>query len=116
MTFAVAGLNLLLGLMTLSTGLSSGEELEREYDVRASTLIGASFFFLAHGGVGAGLGWLFARGGNGVRVGTTVWAVFAVFLGMLSAPVGLVSVLLAALVVVFLAQAPARAWFSRARS
>lgn len=116
LTFAAAGLNLVIALLYASTAMFSAEDLEREYNTEPGTyyLIGA--IFLLHAGVGARLGLLLARGGANLRTGLLAWAVAGIFLGLVSSPIGLVNCVLTVLVIIFLCQAPARDWFARARS
>lgn len=115
LTFAVAGLNLVIALLYVTTAMFSAEDLEQQnIDPGTYYLVGA--IFLLHAGVGARLALLLARGGANLRTGLLVWAVTGTFLGLITAPLGLVNCVLTVMVIIFLFQAPARDWFERARS
>lgn len=116
LTFTAVAVNLLVAVLTLAVGLSDAEELERDYDVEASTLVIGGVVFLVHGALGAFLGARFAAAGGGLRLAAMVWAAFGAFLGLVSVPLGLLNVVLSILVLVFLFQSPARAWFGRPRA
>ncbi|EST39311.1 hypothetical protein N566_02645 [Streptomycetaceae bacterium MP113-05] len=57
----------------------------------------------------------FAKGGNGLRIGTIVYGALAIVMGIVGIPVGLIFIILAVLIIVFVAKSDGKAWFNRPR-
>ncbi|MBW1601391.1 hypothetical protein JJV70_04575 [Streptomyces sp. JJ66] len=69
--------------------------------------------YLVHAVVGIVLAARFGQGGNGIRVGTIVWASFLTLFGVIAIPFGVLWAGLGITGIVFLTQDEAKAWFRR---
>lgn len=115
LVFVASALVLLTGLTYVGFALGDPTEVERTYRINPVTLglLGAAM--LAVGGTGVALGLRLDTGGPRVRAGALAWSGFAVAVGLGTAPLGLITVVLGALVLWYLTRAPSRDWFERSR-
>jgi hypothetical protein len=121
----IGGLNLLGGLGAIAFSFVLGSELEKSgassgdteafADLSQGVLIGVGIFSIIFAVLGMVLAAKFNSGGNGVRICSIVYAAFVVLFSIFSLPLGVVSMALGILVIVFVAKADGAAWFNRPR-
>ncbi|MFJ3581528.1 hypothetical protein ACIPPS_04705 [Streptomyces sp. NPDC090127] len=110
--FAVIGLSFTLDSELANSGTSSAEA-DAFADLGQGLMIGVGIFSLIIGALGMVLAAKFKTGGSGVRVCTIVYASFMVLFSIFSLPVGIISLALGVLIIVFVAKADGAAWFNR---
>ncbi|MFJ8658003.1 hypothetical protein [Streptomyces sp. NPDC093795] len=108
---AVIGLSFAVDELEQSS--TSNADAELFADMGQGLLIGLGIFSLIFAVAGMVLAAKFRSGGNGVRIGSIVYASFAVLFSIFSLPLGIVSLTLGVLVIVFVAKADGAAWFNR---
>lgn len=122
----ISALNVLGGLGAIAFSFVIDSELEKSgassadadalADLGQGLMIGVGIFSIIIGALGMVLAAKFKSGGNGVRVCTIVYASFMVLFSLFSLPLGVVSMALGILIIVFVAKADGSAWFNRQRS
>ncbi|MEU9295567.1 hypothetical protein [Streptomyces sp. NPDC048266] len=123
MMWILGAFNVLGGLAMIGMSFAIDGELEKSgassadaaafADLGQGILIGIGIFSLIIGAVGMVLAAKFSSGGSGVRIGTIVYASLTVLFSIFSLPLGIVSLVLGILVIVFLAKSDGAAWFNR---
>ncbi|MFE0703305.1 hypothetical protein [Streptomyces sp. NPDC058872] len=123
MMWIMGGLNLLGGLAIIALSFALDSDLESAgatsadaeafADLGQGIMIFLGLISLVFAVVGMVLAARFKSGGNGVRIGSIVWASFAVLFSLFSLPAGIVSLALGVLIIVFVAKADGAAWFNR---
>ncbi|SEC67420.1 hypothetical protein [Streptomyces sp. TLI_105] len=121
----MSALNLLGGFGAIALSFTFSSELEKSGSLSGDEetfanlgqgiMIGAGIVSLIFAILGMVLAAKFNSGGNGVRIGAIVWASFAVLFSLFSLPLGIVSLALGVLVIVFVAKSDGSAWFNRNR-
>ncbi|MBT2444185.1 hypothetical protein J7E93_29660 [Streptomyces sp. ISL-36] len=120
----LSGLNMLGGLGAIAFSFAIDSELEKSgattadaeafADLGQGLMIGVGIFSIIFAALGMMLAAKFKSGGNGVRVCSIVYAAFIVLFSIFSLPLGIVSMALGVLVIVFVAKSDGSAWFNRA--
>ncbi|MEW1693956.1 hypothetical protein ACIQCR_26835 [Streptomyces sp. NPDC093249] len=123
MLWIMGGLNLIGALVMVVMSFAVSSELEKSGASSADAeafaslgqglLIAAGVFSLIVGVVGILLAVKFKSGGNGVRIGAIVYGSVGALFSIFSLPLGIVSLALAVLVIVFVAKGDGSAWFNR---
>ena len=119
--YVSAGLLALFSLMGLAGTLGDPDAYEEQMEDALGTEVSVGVFtgmftlFLLFALAGIALATRFGTGGSGVRTGAMVWSGFSIVVGLLSLPVGVVTVVLGILVLVFLSNQESSAWFNRPR-
>ncbi|MER8042425.1 hypothetical protein [Streptomyces sp. NPDC094032] len=123
MLWIVGALNLIGGLVVIALSFAVGSELEKSGTSTADAeafanlgqglLIVVGVFSIIFAVLGMVLAAKFKSGGNGVRICSIVYAAFIVLFSIFSLPLGIVSMALGVLVIVFCAKADGSAWFNR---
>ncbi|MER7946152.1 hypothetical protein ABTY59_02015 [Streptomyces sp. NPDC096079] len=110
---AAIGMSFAIDSADLDTSGSSSADAEAFADLGQGIMIGAGIISLIFAVFGIVLAVKFKTGGNGVRVGAIVWASFAVLFSLFSLPLGIVSLALGVLIIVFVAKSDGASWFKR---
>ncbi|MER8234082.1 hypothetical protein [Streptomyces sp. NPDC094049] len=123
MLWIMGGLNVIGALVLVVMGFALSSELEKSAGSSADAeafaslgqgiLIAGGVFSLIVGVVGILLALKFKSGGNGVRIGAIVYGSVGALFSLFSLPLGIVTLALAVLVIVFVAKADGSAWFNR---
>lgn len=119
--FVAGGLLALVSLLNLVMILSDPDEFEKTAKDSAGVEVASGVYvtlfaiFLVFAAVGIFLATRFGTDGNGVRVGSLAWASVGIVVGLLSLPLGAVTLVLSVLTIVFLANSESVAWFKRPR-
>ncbi|MDV9191728.1 hypothetical protein R6L23_26555 [Streptomyces sp. SR27] len=123
MLWILGAFNLIGGIAAIGLSFAVDSELEKSgasaSDVEAfgnlgqGILIGAGIVSLIFAVFGMVLAAKFKSGGNGVRIGSIVWASIGVLFSLFSLPLGIVSLALGVMVIVFVAKSDGSAWFNR---
>ncbi|MFE3072129.1 hypothetical protein [Streptomyces sp. NPDC059247] len=123
MLWIMGGLNVIgaIGMIALSSAFSSELEKSAGSSADAETfaslgqglMIAAAVFSLIIGVIAILLAVKFKSGGNGVRIGAIVYGSVGALFGVFSLPLGLVTLALSVLVIVFVAKSDGSAWFNR---
>lgn len=110
---ALQGVFSVLGIAVLGFAANEMADFQDVTDVKVG--IGIAYFFcglfLVHAVLGIMLAIWFARGGNGVRIGSIIWASFLTLFGLIALPFGIIWLGVGVTCIVLLAQS--RAWFTR---
>ncbi|MFF1507650.1 hypothetical protein [Streptomyces sp. NPDC058326] len=109
---AVIGMSFAIDSELDKAGASSAET-EAFADLGQGILIAAGVLSLIIAVVGMVLAAKFRSGGNGVRIGTIVYASITVLFSLFSLPLGIVGLVLGILIIVFVAKSDGSAWFNR---
>ncbi|MFF9477836.1 hypothetical protein [Streptomyces sp. NPDC014733] len=121
--FVLTGLNL-IGLLLAVTGLGAANKAShravKEDDLLAANIgkglaIALIVFIAIFTVLAVVLALQFTSGGNGVRVGVTVFGAATLIVSFLVFPFGLAHTVMAIMVIAFSSKAEARAWFNRPR-
>ncbi|MFC8510526.1 DUF3824 domain-containing protein [Streptomyces sp. NPDC057411] len=125
MLWIIGGLNLIGGLVAIAMGFAFDSNLEdsgvssADAETFASfgkgLMIFAGIFSLIFAVLAMVLAAKFKSGGNGVRICSIVYASFIVLFSIFSLPLGVVSMALGVIIIVFCAKADGSAWFNRPR-
>ncbi|WP_369146049.1 hypothetical protein [Streptomyces sp. R44] len=125
MLWIMSVLNLIGGIAAIALSFTFTSELEKQgalsgdeetfANLGQGIMIGAGVVSLIFAVLGMVLAAKFASGGNGVRIGAIVWASFAVLFSLFSLPLGVVSLALGVMIIVFTAKSDGSAWFNRNR-
>ncbi|MCX5228174.1 hypothetical protein ABZY16_27355 [Streptomyces sp. NPDC006553] len=123
MLWILGAFNVLGGIAAIGLSFAVDSELEKSgassadaeafADLGQGILIGAGIVSLIFAVLGMVLAAKFKSGGNGVRIGSIVWAAFGVVFSLFSLPLGIVSLALGVLIIVFVAKSDGSAWFNR---
>ncbi|MFC7933527.1 hypothetical protein [Streptomyces cinereoruber] len=123
MLWILSAFNLLGGLVVIGLSFAVDSELEKSgassadaqafADLGQGILIVAGVISLVFAVFGMVLAAKFKSGGSGVRIGSIVWASIGVLFSLFSLPLGIVSVVLGILIIVFVAKSDGAAWFNR---
>ncbi|MFD3337517.1 hypothetical protein ACFWV1_33550 [Streptomyces sp. NPDC058700] len=123
MMWILGAFNVLGALVVIGMSFAIDSELEKSgassadaqafADFGQGVLIAIGVVSLIIGVVGMLLAAKFRSGGNGVRIGTIVYASVTVLFSIFSLPLGIVSLVLGILIIVFLAKSDGAAWFNR---
>ncbi len=124
--FVVGGLQLIVGLVALLGGAAlSTTESGAAGDVVGGVVIALGLFVLALGVLAIVLGAKFAKGGNGVRITTIVYAALSILGGLANftntasegggPAAGVISLAIGGLILAAMVTAPGAAWFKRPR-
>ncbi|MEX0174073.1 hypothetical protein [Streptomyces sp. LMG1-1-1.1] len=123
MLWITGAFNLIGGLAIIGLSFAVDSELEKSgassadaeafADFGQGLLIVAGVISLVFAAIGMVLAAKFRSGGNGVRIGSIVYAAFAVVFSLFSLPLGIVSLALGVLIIVFTAKSDGAAWFNR---
>ncbi|MFH9722726.1 hypothetical protein ACH4M4_07135 [Streptomyces sp. NPDC017254] len=123
MLWILGAFNVLGGIAAIAISFAVDSELEKSgassadaeafADLGQGILIGAGIVSLLFAVFGMVLAAKFKSGGNGVRIGSIVWGAFAVLFSLFSLPLGIVSLALGVLIIVFVAKSDGSAWFNR---
>ena len=119
--FVAGGLLALISLLNLVAVLGDPDEFEKQAKDAAGAEVASGVYatlfviFLIYAAAGIFLATRFGNGGNGVRVGALSWAGVGIVVAVLSLPLGVVTLVLSILTIVFLANAESVAWFKRPR-
>ncbi|MEV4428330.1 hypothetical protein AB0K23_23750 [Streptomyces sp. NPDC049602] len=123
MLWIMSAFNMIGGFAAIALSFSFTSELEKSGSLSGDEetfanlgqgiMIGAGVVSLIFAILGMVLAAKFKSGGSGVRIGSIVWASFAVLFSLFSLPLGIVSLALGVMIIVFLAKADGAAWFNR---
>ncbi|MGW8768437.1 hypothetical protein ACWGN5_38845 [Streptomyces sp. NPDC055815] len=123
MLWIMSVLNLIGGIAAIGLSFTLTSELEKQgplsgdeetfANLGQGIMIGAGVISLIFAILGMVLAAKFKSGGNGVRIGAIVWASFAVLFSLFSLPVGVISLALGVMIIVFTAKSDGSAWFNR---
>lgn len=119
--YVSAGLLGLFALMGLMATLGDPEGYEEQMEDALGTEVSVGVFtgmfalFLVFALAGIALATQFGKGGGGIRTGAMIWAGLSIIVGLFSLPVGVVTVVLGILVLVFLSNQESTSWFNRPR-
>ncbi|MEU4064553.1 hypothetical protein AB0F25_19405 [Streptomyces wedmorensis] len=123
MLWILGAFNLIGGLAIIGLSFAVDSELEKSgassADVEAfadfgqGLLIIAGVISLVFAAVGMVLAAKFRSGGNGIRIGSIVYGAIGALFSLFSLPLGIVSLALSVLVIVFVAKSDGAAWFNR---
>ncbi|CAM5410208.1 hypothetical protein GCM10010222_07300 [Streptomyces tanashiensis] len=123
MMWIMGAFNLIGGVAAIGLSFTFTSELEKQgtlsgdeetfANLGQGIMIGAGVISLIFAVLGMVLAAKFKSGGNGVRIGAIVWASFAVLFSLFSLPLGIVSLALGIMVIVFTAKSDGSAWFNR---
>ncbi|MFI8518331.1 hypothetical protein ACIGEZ_10985 [Streptomyces sp. NPDC085481] len=121
----IGALNLIGGLVAIAVSFSIDKELEKSgastadaeafADLGQAVIIGVGVFSIVFAVLGMILAAKFKSGGNGVRICSIVYAAFIVLFSLFSLPLGVVSLALGVLIIVFCSKQDGSAWFNRQR-
>ncbi|UNO40322.1 hypothetical protein [Streptomyces sp. MST-110588] len=124
--FVIAGLGL-IGLIFAVIGLNSvnkashtvsaygSAESQSVFNFGKGLLIFMIIAIVLFAATAIVLGLQFAKGGNGVRIGTIIFGSVVVLFSLLSFPVGILHMVMGILIIVFVSKADGGAWFNRPR-
>ncbi|OKK06050.1 hypothetical protein AMK26_08160 [Streptomyces sp. CB03234] len=93
----------------------SGEDAEVVSDFAKGAIAVFAGIALLFAVLGLVLALMFKNGANGVRVCTIVWASFAIVGGLFQLPIGIATLVVAIILIVFAAKGDTAAWFKRPR-
>ncbi|MFB6620421.1 hypothetical protein ACIGFK_31700 [Streptomyces sp. NPDC085524] len=125
--FVVGGLQIILGLVALLGGAAlSTTDSGAAGDVVGGVVIALGLFILALGVLAVVLGAKYAKGGNGVRITSIVYAALTILGGIMNfantsanggqgAAGGVVSLAIGGLILAAMVSAPGASWFKRPR-
>ncbi|MER5207122.1 hypothetical protein [Streptomyces sp. NPDC002825] len=123
MLWIMGALNLIGGIAAIGLSFTLTNELEKQgplsgdeetfANLGQGIMIGAGVISLIFAILGMVLAAKFKSGGNGVRIGAIIWASFAVLFSLFSLPLGVVSMALGVMIIVFTAKSDGSAWFNR---
>ncbi|MEU8523690.1 proline-rich domain-containing protein [Streptomyces sp. NBC_01216] len=122
MLWVIGGLNLLGAFAVIAMGVAfdeldtssaSSADAQAFQDFGQGLLIGLGVFVLIFAVLAMVLAAKFKSGGNGVRICSIVYAAFVALFALFSLPLGIISLALGVLIIVFVAKADGTAWFNR---
>ncbi|MFD8208163.1 hypothetical protein ACFV2S_17425 [Streptomyces sp. NPDC059695] len=110
---AAIGMSFAFDSSDLDTSGTSSADAEAFANLGQGIMIAAGVISLIFAAFGIMLAVKFSSGGNGVRIGAIVWSSLAVLFSIFSLPLGIVSLVLGVLIIVFVAKSDGSAWFNR---
>ncbi|MBD0710971.1 MULTISPECIES: hypothetical protein [unclassified Streptomyces] len=123
MLWVLTALNLIIGLaviavsFTLDSDLAesgaSSEDIALFSDIGKGVLIVVGVLWILFAVISAVLALKFKSGGNGVRICAIIYGSFGALFSVFTLPLGIVTLALAVLVIVFVAKSDGSAWFNR---
>ncbi|WP_236240347.1 hypothetical protein [Streptomyces sp. CC228A] len=93
----------------------NGQEAQIASDIGKGVVVFFAAFAVLFAILGLVIGLKYSNGSNGVRVCAIVWASFAIVGGLFQLPIGIATIILAILLIVFAAKGDSAAWFKRPR-